>query len=175
MMVGFVNKTITYAQQQVIKDNFAHFDVPYNGADNNDYVDGKGFSERDGSLKSAMLKAAMAKEGNSAHSEDKLDGIAAGIGVGVGASFSFGSENIQLHESISISFDEVNIINGDSFWGTTWHVNDVKLNEGGTSYSGYVNGKVKVSSKAVIQDGVVKPNNIWMSQEYLNNKNQDGN
>ena len=57
-------KTKYALQQQVIKDNFAHFDVPYNGADNNDYVDGKGFSERDGSLKSAMLKAAMAKEGN---------------------------------------------------------------------------------------------------------------
>lgn len=49
-------------QQQVIKDNFAHFDVPYNGADNNDYVDGKGFSEKDGSLKSAMLKAASLKD-----------------------------------------------------------------------------------------------------------------
>jgi len=57
-------KTKYALQQQVIKDNFAHFDVPYNGADNNDYVDGKGFSESDGSLKSAMLKAAMAKEGN---------------------------------------------------------------------------------------------------------------
>lgn len=40
----------------------AHFDVPYNGADNNDYVDGKGFSERDGSLKGAMLKAASLKD-----------------------------------------------------------------------------------------------------------------
>ena len=49
-------------QQQVIKDNFAHFDVPYNGADNNDYVDGKGFSEKDGSLKGAMLKAASLKD-----------------------------------------------------------------------------------------------------------------
>ena len=33
-----------YAQQlQVIKDNYATFAVPYNGEDNNDYVDGKGF------------------------------------------------------------------------------------------------------------------------------------
>ena len=55
-------KTKYALQQQVIKDNFAHFDVPYNGADNNDYVDGKGFSETDGSLKSAMLKAASLKD-----------------------------------------------------------------------------------------------------------------
>lgn len=55
-------KTKYAQQQQVIKDNFAHFDVPYNGADNNDYVDGKGFSEKDGSLKGAMLKAASLKD-----------------------------------------------------------------------------------------------------------------
>ena len=30
------------AQQQVIKDNYAIFEVPYNGTDNNDYVDGQG-------------------------------------------------------------------------------------------------------------------------------------
>lgn len=29
------------AQQQVIKDNYATFNVPYNGEDNNDYVDGE--------------------------------------------------------------------------------------------------------------------------------------
>ena len=30
------------AQQQVIKDNYAIFEMPYNGTDNNDYVDGQG-------------------------------------------------------------------------------------------------------------------------------------
>ena len=57
-------KTKYALQQQVIKDNYAHFDVPYNGADNNNYVDGKGFSELDGSLEGAMMKAAMAHGGN---------------------------------------------------------------------------------------------------------------
>ena len=32
------------AQQQVIKDNYATFNVPYNGEDNNDYVNGEGLS-----------------------------------------------------------------------------------------------------------------------------------
>ena len=36
-------------QLQVIKDNYATFAVPYNGEDNNDYVDGKGFCCNDGS------------------------------------------------------------------------------------------------------------------------------
>ena len=50
-----------YAQQlQVIKDNYATFAVPYNGEDNNDYVDGKGFCCNDGSLEAAQARA-MAK------------------------------------------------------------------------------------------------------------------
>ena len=47
-----------YAQQlQVIKDNYATFAVPYNGEDNNDYVDGKGFCCNDGSLEAAQTRA----------------------------------------------------------------------------------------------------------------------
>ena len=46
-----------YAQQlQVIKDNYATFAVPYNGEDNNDYVDGKGFCCNDGSLEAAQAR-----------------------------------------------------------------------------------------------------------------------
>ena len=47
-----------HAQQlQVIKDNYATFAVPYNGEDNNDYVDGKGFCCNDGSLEVAQVQA----------------------------------------------------------------------------------------------------------------------
>ena len=47
-----------YVQQlQVIKDNYATFTVPYNGEDNNDYVDGKGFCCNDGSLEAAQARA----------------------------------------------------------------------------------------------------------------------
>ena len=50
-----------YAQQlQVIKDNYATFAVPYNGEDNNDYVDGKGFCCNDGSLEAAQARAIAA-------------------------------------------------------------------------------------------------------------------
>ena len=42
---------------QVIKDNYATFAVPYNGEDNNDYVDGKGFCCNDGSLEVAQVQA----------------------------------------------------------------------------------------------------------------------
>lgn len=42
---------------QVIKDNYAIFAVPYNGEDNNDYVDGNGFCCNDGSLEAAQTRA----------------------------------------------------------------------------------------------------------------------
>ena len=53
-----VDYKVKYTQQlQVIKDNYATFAVPYNGEDNNDYVDGKGFCCNDGSLEAAQVRA----------------------------------------------------------------------------------------------------------------------
>ena len=51
------------AQQQVIKDNYTIFEVPYNGTDNNDYVDGQGFCCDDGSPEAAQVRA-LALENN---------------------------------------------------------------------------------------------------------------
>ena len=45
------------AQQQVIKDHYTFFDVPYNGTDNNNYADGEGFCCNDGTLEAAQAKA----------------------------------------------------------------------------------------------------------------------
>ena len=53
-----VDYKVKYTQQlQVIKDNYTTFAVPYNGEDNNDYVDGKGFCCNDGSLEAAQTRA----------------------------------------------------------------------------------------------------------------------
>ena len=51
------------AQQQVIKDNHTIFEVPYNGTDNNDYVDGQGFCCDDASPEAAQARA-LALENN---------------------------------------------------------------------------------------------------------------
>ena len=48
------------AQQQVIKDNYATFNVPYNGEDNNDYVNCEGFCCNDGTPEAAQAKAMAA-------------------------------------------------------------------------------------------------------------------
>ena len=53
-----VDYKVKYAGQlQAIKDNYATFAVPYNGEDNNDYVDGKGFCCNDGSLEASQARA----------------------------------------------------------------------------------------------------------------------
>ena len=52
-----VDYKVKYAGQlQAIKDYYATFAVPYNGEDNNDYVDGKGFCCNDGSLEAAQTR-----------------------------------------------------------------------------------------------------------------------
>ena len=49
------------AQQQVIKDNYKFFDVPYNGTDNDNYADGEGFCCNDGSMEAAVALARKAQ------------------------------------------------------------------------------------------------------------------
>lgn len=49
------------AQQQVIKDNYKFFDVPYNGSDNDNYADGEGFCCNDGSMEAAVAQARKAQ------------------------------------------------------------------------------------------------------------------
>ena len=113
--------------------------------------------------------------GYSAHSEDKIDGIIANIGIGIGMSLNFGSDNVTLHEAISVSYEEANLINSNPVFGKIWHVKNVKYDYFSNIYSGYVNGKIRVFSKAIVVNGSVQPDNIWKSQEYSNNETTDGN
>ncbi len=48
-------------QQKAIKDNYADFGVPYNGEDNNDYVNGEGFCCNDNSPEAARAKMLKAR------------------------------------------------------------------------------------------------------------------
>ena len=57
-------------QQQVIKDNYADFGVPYNGEDNNDYVNGQGFCCNDVVEASAPAKAMARIDGNFKPNDD---------------------------------------------------------------------------------------------------------
>jgi len=53
-----INYKDKYNQQlQSIKDNYKTFDLPYNGEDNDDYVNGQGFCCNDGAPEAAQAKA----------------------------------------------------------------------------------------------------------------------
>lgn len=53
-----VDYDVKYSQQlQAIKENYATFGVPYNGTDNDDYVDGEGFCCNDGTMEAAIAQA----------------------------------------------------------------------------------------------------------------------
>lgn len=53
-----INYKDKYAQQlQSIKDNYKTFDIPYTGTDNNDYVNGQGFSSDDDTPEAALARA----------------------------------------------------------------------------------------------------------------------
>ena len=53
-----VDYDVKYSQQlQTIKENYATFGVPYNGTDNDDYVDGEGFCCDDGTIEAAIAQA----------------------------------------------------------------------------------------------------------------------
>ena len=53
-----INYKDKYAQQlQSIKDNYKAFDQPYNGKDNDDYVNGQGFCCNDGTPEAAQARA----------------------------------------------------------------------------------------------------------------------
>ena len=53
-----VDYDVKYSQQlQAIKENYATFGVPYNGTDNDDYVDGEGFCCDDGTIEATMAQA----------------------------------------------------------------------------------------------------------------------
>ena len=53
-----VDYDVKYSQQlQTIKENYATFGVPYNGTDNDDYVDGEGFCCDDGTIEASIAQA----------------------------------------------------------------------------------------------------------------------
>ena len=59
------------------KDNYKTFDLPYNGQDNNDYVNGKGFSSNDGTPEAAQARpmnaSTRAVVDNNFHDKDNYE------------------------------------------------------------------------------------------------------
>ena len=116
------------AQQQVIKDNYAIFEVPYNGTDNNDYVDGQGFCCDDGSPEAAQARA-LALENNFQDPDayEKLQFYYHPDHLGSSYITNLDGEVVQHIEYVP--FGEVFIEERNSIWNTPYLFNAKEFDE----------------------------------------------
>ena len=126
-------------QLQVIKDNYATFAVPYNGEDNNDYVDGKGFCCNDGSLEAAQARALARAAKNNFQEGDAYEKMQFYYHPDhLGSSSYITNLDGEVSQHIEyVSFGEVFIEERNNTWNTPYLFNAKELDkETGMYYYG---------------------------------------
>ena len=121
-----------YTQQlQVIKDNYATFAVPYNGEDNNDYVDGKGFCCNDGSLEAAQVRALSRAAKNNFQDPDAYEKMQFYYHPDhLGSSIYITNLDGEVVQHIEyVPFGEVFIEERNSVWNTPYLFNAKEFDE----------------------------------------------
>jgi len=123
------------AQQQVIKDHYQFFDVPYNGTDNNNYADGEGFCCNDGTLDAAQAKAlrkaqsrAVAKSFKDPDNYENLQFFYHPDHLG-SSSFITNLEGEVVQHIEYVPFGEVFIEERNSVWNTPYLFNAKEFDE----------------------------------------------
>lgn len=122
------------AQQQVIKDNYKFFDVPYNGTDNDNYADGEGFCCNDGSMEAAMAQAqkaqarAVAKSFKDPDNYENLQFFYHPDHLG-SSSFITNLEGEVVQHIEYVPFGEVFIEERNSVWNTPYLFNAKEFDE----------------------------------------------
>lgn len=130
-----VNYKAKYAaQQQVIKDNYKTFDVPYNGTDNDNYADGEGFCCNDGSMEAAVAQArkaqahAVAKSFKDPDNYENLQFFYHPDHLG-SSSFITNLEGEVVQHIKYVPFGEVFIEERNSVWNTPYLFNAKEFDE----------------------------------------------
>lgn len=127
-------KTKYAAQQQVIKDNYKTFDVPYNGTDNDNYADGEGFCCNDGSMEAAVAQArkaqahAVAKSFKDPDNYENLQFFYHPDHLG-SSSFITNLEGEVVQHIEYVPFGEVFIEERNSVWNTPYLFNAKEFDE----------------------------------------------
>ncbi len=113
-------------QQQVIKDNYETFEVPYNGEDNNEYVNGQSFCCEDDTPKSMQTRA-----GDNFHDKDAYEKLQFYYHPDLLGSSSYitnlDGEVVQHIEYVP--FGEVFIEERNNTWNTPYLFNAKELDE----------------------------------------------
>ena len=127
-------KAMYAAQQQVIKDNYKTFDVPYNGTDNDNYADGEGFCCNDGSMEAAVAQArkaqahAVAKSFKDPDNYENLQFFYHPDHLG-SSSFITNLEGEVVQHIEYVPFGEVFIEERNSVWNTPYLFNAKEFDE----------------------------------------------
>ena len=125
-----------YSQQlQSIKDNYKTFDLPYSGKDNNDYVNGQGFSSNDGTLEAAQARAMNASTravvDNNFHDKDNYEKLQFYYHPDhLGSSSYITNLDGEVSQHIEyVPFGEVFIEERNNMWNTPYLFNAKELDE----------------------------------------------
>ena len=165
-----------YVQQlQVIKDNYATFAVPYNGEDNNDYVDGKGFCCNDGSLEAAQARAmarAMKNNFQEGDTYEKMQFYYHPDHLG-SSSYITNLEGEVVQHIEYVPFGEVFIEERNNIWNTPYLFNAKEFDEEtGLYYYGARYYEPKVSLWISVDPiSIYDPSN---SENYIDGEHNDG-
>ena len=127
-----VDYKVKYTQQlQVIKDNYATFAVPYNGEDNNDYIDGKGFCCNDGSLEAAQTRALARAAKNNFQEDDAYEKMQFYYHPDhLGSSSYITNLNGEVVQHIEyVPFGEVFVEERNNIWNTPYLFNAKEFDE----------------------------------------------
>ena len=121
------------AQQQVIKNNYKFFDVPYNGTDNDNYADGEGFCCNDGSMEAAMARTesqvrAVAKSFKDPDNYENLQFFYHPDHLG-SSSFITNLDGEVVQHIEYVPFGEVFIEERNSVWNTPYLFNAKEFDE----------------------------------------------
>ena len=113
-------------QQQVIKDNYETFEVPYNGKDNNDYVNGQSFCCEDDTPKAMQTRA-----GDNFHDKDAYEKLQFYYHPDhLGSSSYITNLDGEVVQHIEyVPFGEVFIEERNNTWNTPYLFNAKELDE----------------------------------------------
>ena len=129
-----VNYKDKYNQQlQSIKDNYKTFDLPYNGVDNTDYVNGEGFSSDDDTPEAAQARGMVKTRAGEAGTNERMQFYYHPDHLGSSSYITNLDGEVSQHIEY-VPFGEVFIEERNNTWNTPYLFNAKELDEETSMY-----------------------------------------
>ena len=115
-------------QLQSIKDNYKTFDLPYNGQDNPDYVNGKGFSSDDDTPEASQARAMVKTRAGEAGTNERLQFYYHPDDLGSSSYITNLDGEVMQHIEY-VPFGEVFVEERNNIWNTPYLFNAKEFDE----------------------------------------------